>query len=122
MIVIAWSITNASILLNLFYSGGQTLEWYILLLLFFVSVFAGMLLADIKAIVLGMFEAIFITLLLSYIGMILPIFVGCVSGYYEAQAVYTVSMTSIFRFFFPMVPLLSAIGALAGGFFEDWLF
>ena len=122
MIVIAWSITNASILLNLFYSGGQTLEWYILLLLFFVSVFAGMLLADIKAIVLGMFEAIFITLLLSYIGMILPIFVGGVSGYYEAQAVYTVSMTSIFRFFFPMVPLLSAIGALAGGFFEDWLF
>jgi hypothetical protein len=120
--VVVWSITNASIILNVFFSGEQVLEWYILLLLFFISIFAGMLLQDIKAIIIGAFEAIFLTALLTWTGMILPIMVGGVTGFYQAQAVYTVSFGYAFRFFFPLVPISMAIGAVVGGFAEDWLF
>lgn len=120
--VIVWSITSASIILNVFFTGEQVLEWYILLLLFFISVFAGMLLQNIKAIVIGAFEAVFLTALLTWTGMILPILVGGVAGFYQAQAIYIVSFAYAFRFFFPLVPLSMAIGAVVGGFAEDWLF
>ena len=121
-IVAAWTLTNASIILNVFFSGQQGLEWYIVLLLFFISVFAGMLLQEIKAIILGVFEALFLTVLLTYAGMIIPIFVGGVSGFYQAQTVYIISFEYLFRFFFPLVPIGMATGALIGGFAEDWLF
>jgi hypothetical protein len=121
MMVIVWSITTAAIILNVFFTGGKVLEWYILLLLFFISIFAGMLLQDIKAIVLGAFEAIFLTVILTWTGMILPILVGGVAGFYQAQAVYMVSFNYAFRFFFPLVPLSMTIGAVVGGFAADWL-
>lgn len=122
IIAIAWSITNTSIILNVFFTGGQALEWYILLLLFAISIFAGILLQDIKAIVLGAFEAIFLTVFLTYTGMIFPILVGGVGDFYQAQTVYTIFFDYIFKFFFPMVPISMSIGAIAGGFVEDWLF
>lgn len=122
VMVVVWSITNASIILNVFFGGEQELAWYILLLLFFVSIFAGMLLQDVKAIIIGAFEAIFLTALLTWMGMILPILVGGVNSFYQAQAVYTVSFGYMFRFFFPLVPISMAIGAVIGGFAEDWLF
>jgi hypothetical protein len=122
LIVAAWSITSASIMLNVFLNGGQTLEWYVLLLLFFMSIFGGMLLQEIKAIVLGVFEAIFLTVLLTYIGMIFPILIGRVTDFYEIQQIYTSSFQYAFKIFFPMVPIIMAIGAIVGGFAEDWLF
>lgn len=121
-IVIAWSITSASIILNVFLHGSQTMEWYVLLLLFFISVFAGMLLEDIKTIVLGIFEAFFLTTLLTYIGLILPVLLGNVADFYQANLVYWVSIEIVFRMFFPMVTLSLVIGGIVGGFAKDWLF
>ena len=122
LIVIAWGITCASIILNVFLSGGQTLDWYIILLLFFISIFGGMLLQDVKAIVLGVFEAFFLTLFITFLGMTLPIILGGAAGFYQSQEVYTILFGYIFTYFFPMVPLSMAIGAIAGGFASDWLF
>jgi hypothetical protein len=119
--VIVWSITTSTIILNVFFTGAKTLEWYVLLLLFFISVFAGTLLQDIRAIIIGAFEAIFLAAILTWIGMIVPILVGGVAGFYQAQAVYMVSFNYAFRFFFPLVPLSMIIGAILGGFAEDWL-
>jgi hypothetical protein len=119
--IIIWSITTASIILNAFFTGAKVLEWYILLLLFIISIFAGTLLQDIKAIITGAFEAIFLTAILTWTGMILPILVGGVAGFYQAQAVYMISFNYAFRFFFPVVPISMVIGAVIGGFAEDWL-
>jgi len=120
-IVLAWSITNASIVLNVFLSGGLTLKWYILLLLFFFSVFAGMLLQDVKAIVLGVFEAIFLSMLLTYIGWTLPTFVGGTPFYGQATEVGMAALQYAFTMFFPMFPIVLVMGAVVGGFVEDWL-
>jgi hypothetical protein len=101
--------------------GSQPFLWFIVLLLFFISVFAGMLLEDIKSIVLGAFEALALTVLLTYVGMIIPILAGNVPSIY-VQEIYSNSMSYIFAMFFPLIPVSFIIGALLGGFLEDWLF
>jgi hypothetical protein len=132
LIVAAWSITNACVILNVFFwmgnfaiinlfTGSQPFLLFVVLLLFFISVFAGMLLEDIKSIVLGAFEAMALTVLLTYAGMILPILVGDAPTMY-VQEIYTNSMSYIFAMFFPLIPVSFIIGAIVGGFLEDWLF
>jgi len=122
VIVLAWSITSASIVLNAFLSGSLTLNLYVLLLLFFLSVFAGMLLQDIKAIVLGVFEAVFLTVLLTYIGLTLPALAGGTPFYGQTNAVTMIALQDVFTMFFPAFPIIVVMGAIIGGFVEDWLF
>jgi len=126
VIVLAWSVTNACIMLNVFLSGASlgpfSLEWYILLLLFFLSVFAGMLLQEIKAIVLGVFEAIFLSVILTYLGMVLPSLVGGTPYYGEANALDTTALAYALKMFFPLFPIILVMGAIVGGFAGDWLF
>jgi hypothetical protein len=121
-IVTAWSITSASIILNVFLAGIQTTEWYVPLVLFFISIFAGMLLEDVKAIILGIFEALSLTVLLTYAGMIMPALIGKVANYYQANTVYMVSAGLIFTTFFPLGMMSLIIGGMVGGFVKDWLF
>jgi hypothetical protein len=122
LIVLAWSVTTACIELNAFLNGSQMLEWYVLLIIFLLSIFAGMLLQDIKAIILGVFEAVVLSVLLTYIGIVLPTFVGGTPYYGQANAVYWVALQYVFRMFFPAFPIILVMGALIGGFVEDWLF
>jgi hypothetical protein len=129
LVVIAWSIISTSIMLNAFLSGSQTVGytfWSIstavpLLLLFLVSVLAGMLLADIRSIVLGIFEALALTILLTYTGIALPLLVGNAPSLY-ANAIPETAIHDVFSMFFPLIPFSFLIGALMGGFLEDWLF
>ncbi len=130
-IVIAWSITSTSVILNAFLSGitvldpflnvNQPGQWSALLLIFFMSILAGWLLEDMKAIILGAFEAIFLTVLLTYIGMILPVILGNGGGFYEADAIYLICMGYVFTMFFPLIPLSLIGGVIVGGVVKDWL-
>ena len=122
LIVLAWSITSASIVMNMFLSGNLTLNLYVSLLLFFLSVFAGMLLQDVKAIVLGVFEAAFLTVLLTYIGLTLPTLAGGTPFYGQTNAVTNIALQDIFTMFFPTLPIILVMGAIIGGFVQDWLF
>jgi hypothetical protein len=115
-------VTDASIVLNAFLGGRQVLEWYDLLLLFLISAFAGALLADVKAIVLGIFEALFLAILISYLLMILPVLVGNVAGFGQANVIYWMALGWIFRAFFPIGAMVCVMGGMSGGFAEDLLF
>jgi len=132
VIVIAWSITAASIMLNAFLNGittidpfltqGDTGQWLALLLIFLVSVFAGVLLQDMKAIILGGFETVFLTVLLTYLGIILPIIFGSGGNFYQANTIYVASLGYVFSMFFPLIPMSLIGGVIIGGFVEDLLF
>ena len=127
--VIAWSIISAAVMLNLFLSGSLIVGYAFwnastalpLLLLLFISIFAGVLLADIKSIVLGIFEALALTVLLTFAGMAIPAIVGNTPSLYTNVA-YDTAIYDTFNMFFPLIPLIFLIGAIMGGFLEDWLF
>jgi len=129
LVVIAWSIISASLMLNLFLSRSKMVGftfWSIstalpITLLFFISIFAGMLLEDIKSIILGVFEALALTILLTYVGMALPALLGDAPSVL-VNAVYGGAMYEIFVMFFPLIPLSFFVGAAIGGFVKDWLF
>ena len=128
IIVIAWSIISTSIMLNVFLSGNRIVGfafWSIstalpLLLLFLLSIFAGVLLGDLKSIILGVFETFALWILLMYVGMSLPAIVGNAPLLYQ-QEVYQNAIYNIFAMSFPLVPLAFLLGAVLGGFLEDWL-
>lgn len=121
-IVIAWGVTNASIVLNAFLSGRQILGWYDFLFLLLISAFAGVLLADIKTIVLGIFESLFLCVLISYTCMILPALFGNVAGLGQANAIYWLAIFMIFQAFFPTALMMFVVGGMLGGFLEGLLF
>jgi hypothetical protein len=79
------------------------------------------LLAEVKAIVLGVFEALFLCVLMTYVALILPVLVGNVAGFYQANTVYWLALAVIFRAFFPVGLLAFVMGGILGGFVEDWL-
>jgi hypothetical protein len=78
-----------------------------------------MLLEDIKSIILGIFEAITLTILLTYAGITLPALMGNAPGVY-ANLIYTTAIYKIFSMFFPLIPMCFLVGALIGGFIKDW--
>ena len=121
-IVIAWGIMNASIVLLAFLNGRQGLVWYDLLLLFFVSAFAGVILAEVKTVVLGIFETLFLSVVLTFFFMVLPAIVGNVAGFYHANVIYTMSVNWVFWLFFPTGMLAIFLGGLFGTFVEDLVF
>jgi hypothetical protein len=116
-------------MLNVFLNGSQIVGyafWSIstalpVLLLFFTSVVAGILLVDIKSIVLGIFEALALTLLLTYLGIGFPAFIGNAPSFY-VNAIYMTGIYEVFRMFFPLIPLSFLMGGIIGGFLGDWLF
>jgi len=118
-IVIAWGTINASIVLQAFLNRRLSLEWFDLLFLFFVGIFAGVLLADVKTIVLGIFEALFLSIGLTYFCMILPVLVGNVGGFFQANVIYQATLGYIFRAFFPTAVFACFLGGMLGGFVED---
>lgn len=120
-IVIAWGFTNTAIILNAFLSGRQIMAWYDFVLVLFVSAFAGVLLADVKTIVLGIFESLFLSVLLMYIALVLPVLLGNVAGFYQANLIYWVSLGLIFKAFFPLAVFAYFLGGMLGGFAEDLL-
>jgi len=102
-----------------FLGGRLPLEWFDWLLLLFVGVFAGVLLADVKAIVFGAFEALFLSVTLTYFFMILPVIVGNVEGFYFSNVVYSLSITRVFWEFFPIPAFMFFLGGIVGGFIGD---
>ena len=120
-IVIAWSVINASIVLNAFLNGRQILAWFDFLFLFLISAFAGVLLADIKAIVLGVFESLFLCVLISYTFMILPVLFGNAVGFGQANAIYWLAIFMMFQAFFPTAMMMFVVGGMLGGFLEGLL-
>lgn len=97
------------------------LAWYDLFLLFFVGAFAGVLLADAKTLILGVFESLFLSVLLVYLGMILPVLLGNVAGFYQANIVYWDSLGFIFKAFFPIGAMVHFLGGVLGWFMEGLL-
>ncbi|MBX5326948.1 MAG: hypothetical protein ACQXXH_07070 [Candidatus Bathyarchaeia archaeon] len=122
VIILAWGVLNASLVMLAFLGGRLPLEWFDWLLLFFVAVFAGALLAEMKTIVLGAFEALLVSVGLTYLFMVLPVIVGNVEGYYFSNVVYSLSVTRVFWEFFPVPAFMCLLGGVVGGFVEDFIF
>lgn len=107
--------------MNAFLSGRQVLAWFDLLVVFFVGAYAGVLLAETKALILGIFESLFLSILLVYLGMILPVLLGDVAGFYQANIVYWDAMGFILKAFFPLGAMAHFLGGILGWFAEGLL-
>jgi ABC-type dipeptide/oligopeptide/nickel transport system permease subunit len=79
-------------------------------------------LVEIKAIVLGVFEALFLSIALTFFCMLLPVILGNVAGYYHANVIYSMSVDRVFWLFFPTATLAFVVGGIIGGFAEDLIF
>jgi len=93
-----------------------------LLLIFFVSMFAGAVLMDMERIVYGFVGSMFLSLLVMFICLTLPISLGKLQYAGLADAILGAALVMMFRSMLAtMAPILALMGGLIGGAVSEWL-
>lgn len=132
-ITLGWGILFASIMMQYIYLPKYSLAATILLapplenvvLLFLTSLLAGMLLIDPFKVVLGFIIAFATALLIMFIALLSPVFLGTTTGSYmgpyAGNAISTGAISIIFGSVFPTATFTTLLGGLAGGILGETL-
>ncbi|RLI21398.1 hypothetical protein DRO54_03845 [Candidatus Bathyarchaeota archaeon] len=119
MITVSWALICNFVLLFLIYTGN-TVTLGALLIVFFTSFFAGVLIADFKKVVISSIISLVITILLMFLFLFtFPLILG---GLYEPilrNALLQVIINKIFKVIFPFTAMLYLVGGILGGIFSD---
>jgi len=119
LVVLAWSISMASIILQALLYGRQPLSTFDLLFLFIVSTLAGLVLVDIKWIILGYAGSLFLSTLLMFVCLTLPVTLGKLLYAFHGEFVQLLTINMIFTALFPYSILACFFGVLFGGFLAE---
>lgn len=120
LIIVSWGFLMASIVLQALYTH-MSLTALDILLLFVVSVLAGMILIDIKTIVLGYICSFFLSVLITFICLTLPATLGIFEYAMQSEALYRVAISVIFTGVFPAPIILCFIGGFVGSAISEKL-
>jgi len=115
--VLCWGIVVASILLqNLF--SHPLVDVTSLVLLVLVSFFAGLVILDLRYVVIGWFASLILSVLVVLLVLVLPLYLGLVPHLTLGEDLYAGAIVMIFRAYFPNIVVLtllaSSIGAMIG--------
>ena len=113
LVIISWGFLMAAIILQALYANAS-LAALDILLLFVVSVVAGMLLIDIKTILLGYTCSFSLSVLITFICLTLPMTLGTFEYAAQSEALYRAAVFMIFTSFFPAPIILCLIGGFLG--------
>lgn len=121
LIVLSWGVIYTSIMLHACFSGREFLSELDLLLLFVISVLAGLVLKDMKAIIFGFMGTLLFSVLLMFLVLTLPTLLGYMPYAYQSEFVHILAIRIIFRLIFPAALFICFVGAILGGFFSEKL-
>ena len=113
LVVISWGFLMAAIILQALYANAS-LAALDILLLFVVSVVAGMLLIDIKTILLGYLCSFSLSVLITFICLTLPVTLRIFEYAALNEALYRAAVFMIFTSVFPAPIILCLIGGFLG--------
>lgn len=121
LIVLSWGIIYSSIILQARFSGREFLSELDLLLLFAISILAGVILKDMKAIIIGSMGALLFSVLVMFLVLTLPTLLGFVPYAYQSEFIHILAISVIFKLIFPAALFMCFLGAVLGGFFGEKL-
>ncbi|MEM2703366.1 MAG: hypothetical protein QXR45_09410 [Candidatus Bathyarchaeia archaeon] len=121
VVVIAWGIVLASIILQNLYRG-LTLDSVGLASIFLISFFAGIIIGDLRLIAFGWFFSLIFSMTLVFFVLCSPVFLGLVWDGGIIHEFYAGVIVMIFRAVFPTVVMICLfacfLGGLAGNLFS----
>lgn len=118
VVVVAWGIVSASILLQSLYQGPM-LNSFGLALIFLTSFFAGITIGDMRLIAFGWFLSLIFSILLVFFVLCSPVFLGLVWDEGIIHEFYAGVIVMIFRAIFPTVVMLCLFASFLGGLVGD---
>jgi len=114
-ILCGWTILTSSIILQSLYTS-PTLSWFHWLLLLLASIFSGILLTDLKTVVLGYFVVIALSLFfIIFCLSILPVITGKVLFAAALDTLLGSAIVMVIRSTFPGVWIMCLLGGILGG-------
>jgi len=117
--VFSWGIIYASIILQARFSGKEFLSAIDFSLLFAISVLAGLVLKDFKAIVFGSVGALLFSVFLMFVALTLPVLLNYMPYSFQGEFVYLIAIQMIFRIMFPTALFVCFLGGVLGGFLGE---
>lgn len=118
--VVGWAIIIASILLHSLYQK-QSVSFFDFALLFLASVFAGLILVDIRTILVGYLVAFVLSVALIYVCLILPVLLDVFTYPEFGEVVYREAVKLVFVAVFPISFFTCFVGGFIGGAFGEML-
>lgn len=116
LMILGWGATMASIMLQALYERlFSTLTAWDLLLLFLVSVLAGMVLVDPTVIVLGYVVSLSVTTIIMFICLTSPALLGVLLYPAFREVMYEGALVTVFRTILPVPLIVCLIAGLIGG-------
>ena len=120
LVMIGWAIIVASVVLQALYQRWS-LTGLDMVLLFIVSVLAGMVLVDPEVIVLSYAGSIFMSVLIMFVCLTLPATLGMLTYVVLEQLLYSEALSTIVKSLIPIPIILCLMGGLIGGFIGEEL-
>jgi hypothetical protein len=118
-VVGGWALIIASILLHSIYQK-QSVSPFDFVLLFLASVFAGLVLVDIRTILFGYLVAFVIAVAFVYICLVLPAILSVFTYGEFGEVVYREAARLVFLAVFPFSFFLCFVGGFVGGALGEW--
>jgi len=118
-VTLGWAVILSNILLNAIYQGLPVNIW-ILLSIFAVSVFAGLILVNIDRIVAAAIVSLILSILIMFFCLSLPAILAKIEPGLE-DLLYAGALGWIVKYIFPFPTLLCILGGLIGGMVGEWM-
>jgi hypothetical protein len=118
-VVVGWALIIASILLHSIYQT-QSISPFDFVLLFLTSVFAGLVLVDIRTILFGYLVAFFIAVAFMFICLVLPAILAVFTYSEFAEVIYREATRLVFLAVFPFSFFVCFVGGFVGGALGEW--
>jgi len=120
LIIVGWTIGLASIFLQSIYQKPM-LGLFDFVLLFILNFLAGVMIKDAERLVLGFIVAFSSSVILEFLILSMPVFVGLVRHAEYASYLYAGAITMIVRTTFPLGFVVCFLASIIGGFLADFL-
>jgi len=128
-VILGWAITVASIMLQAMYkprygivvASPISLTLLDYLSLFGASVLSGMILVDAEKVMLGYIASLFTSLLIMFVALISPSFLGTVKYSSVEGLLYGGAAALIFQYVFPTAIFVCLAGGVLGGILGEKL-
>ena len=117
-VMLGWALMLSAVVLSALYRG-PSLDWLEWALLVAVCMFAGAVLVDLDVVVLGFFGAFLLSMVVGFLCLSLPAFLGVLEHAAQREALFQWSIVLVVRTLVPLPLMYGFAASMIGAFLRE---
>lgn len=117
-VMLGWALMLSAVVLSALYRG-PSLDWLEWALLIAVCMFAGAVLVDLDAVVLGFFGAFLLSMAVSFLCLSLPALLGILEHAAQKEALFQWAVVLVVRTLVPLPLMYCFAASVIGAFLSE---